>query len=123
MKSWTTREGRAAGGSPITKNKLHNMLTNMVYAGKVRYRGEVYAGEHPAIVEEATWNQVQDTLNRNGRRGGCNVRNKYSALLKGSHRPLAGVAFLCPKVRRTSRSGQGLQTPQAQSQSGCGDRR
>jgi site-specific DNA recombinase len=83
MKSWITREGRAAGGSPITKNKLHNMLTNMVYVGKVRYRGEVYAGEHPAIIEEGTWNQVQDTLNRNGRRGGRNVRNKYSALLKG----------------------------------------
>jgi len=45
MKSWTTSEGRAAGGSPITKNKLHNMLTNMVHAGKVRYRGQVYAGE------------------------------------------------------------------------------
>src|SRR3984893_18474118 len=83
MKSWTTREGRQAGGKPIPKNSLYNLLTNMIYVGKVEYGGQVYEGEHERILEEETWNKVQSALNRNGRRGGRNIGNKYAALLKG----------------------------------------
>jgi site-specific DNA recombinase len=83
MKAWTTREGRQAGGKPIAKNSLYNLLTNMIYVGKVYYGGHVYDGEHDRIVDDATWNKVQTALNRNGRRGGRNIGNKYSALLKG----------------------------------------
>ncbi len=83
MKAWTTREGRSAGGSPFTKTTLHNMLTNAIYSGRVEFGGEIYAGEQERIVDDDTWNRVQETLNRNGRRGGRSVRNKYSALLKG----------------------------------------
>ncbi|HEY1759651.1 MAG TPA: recombinase family protein [Bryobacteraceae bacterium] len=83
MKSWTTREGRTAGGKSIAKNNLYNLLTNMIYVGKVEYGGQVYEGEHERIIDEQTWNRVQTALNRNGRRGGRNIGNKYSALLKG----------------------------------------
>jgi site-specific DNA recombinase len=83
LKTWTTREGREVGGSHFTKNKLYNLLTNVIYMGKVEYGGQIYEGEHPRIVEDETFNLVQETLHRNGRRGGRNVRNKYSALLKG----------------------------------------
>jgi site-specific DNA recombinase len=83
MKSWTTRTGRQAGGKAIAKNSLYNTLTNMIYIGKVNYGGQVYQGEHDRIIDDATWNKVQTALNRNGRRGGRNIGNKYSALLKG----------------------------------------
>ena len=83
MKLWTTREGRQAGGKPFPKNNLYNLLTNMIYIGKVNFGGQVYEGEHARIIDDETWNKVQSTLNRNGRRGGRNVGNKYGALLKG----------------------------------------
>jgi len=83
MKEWTTREGRRIGGAAFNKTKLHNLLTNVVYCGKVAYEGQIYQGEHERIVDDETWNAVQEQLNRNGRRGGRNVRNKYGALLKG----------------------------------------
>lgn len=83
MKRWTTREGRQVGGAPFNKTKLHNLLTNIAYTGRVAYQGEIHAGEHPRIVDDETWNRVQEQLNQNGRRGGRNVRNKYGALLKG----------------------------------------
>ena len=83
MKSWTTREGRQAGGKPFPKNNLYNLLTNMIYIGKVNFGGQVYEGEHVRIIDDEVWNKVQSTLNRNGRRGGRNVGNKYGALLKG----------------------------------------
>jgi len=83
MKSWTTREGRRAGGKPIVKNSLYNMLTNMIYTGRIDFDGKVYEGEHERIVDDDTWNRVQSALSRNGRRGGRNVGNKHGALLKG----------------------------------------
>ena len=82
MKIWTTRDGRTAGGKPIAKNTLYNLLTNMIYLGKVKYGGEVYEGEHARIVDDQIWNEVQTTLNRNGRHGGRNIGNKHGALLK-----------------------------------------
>ncbi len=83
MKEWTTRKGRVAGGGPFAKNRLYNLLTNMVYVGKVEYGGQVYEGEHQAIVDAEVWQRVQDRLRYNGRTGGRQVRNKYGAVLKG----------------------------------------
>ncbi|MEJ7608078.1 MAG: recombinase family protein, partial [Bryobacteraceae bacterium] len=103
MKSWTTREGRQAGGKPIPKNSLYNLLTNMIYLGKVEYGGQVYEGEHERIIDEGTWNKVQGALNRNGRRGGRNIGNKYAALLKGLVRcGTCDVGMFHTTLRRTS---------------------
>jgi site-specific DNA recombinase len=83
LKSWISQTGRPIGGSPFTKTTLHNLLTNIVYTGRVKYKGQIYPGEHAAIIDEKSWNRVQQKLNRNGRRGGRNTPNKYGALLKG----------------------------------------
>ena len=83
MKEWTTRKGRLAGGGPFAKNRLYNLLTNMVYVGKIEYGGQIYEGEHQAIVDADVWQRVQDRLRYNGRTGGRQVRNKYGAVLKG----------------------------------------
>jgi site-specific DNA recombinase len=82
-KRWTTRKGRERGGKPFTKTSLHKLLTNITYAGKIRYKNEIHDGEHAAIVDPATWQRVQTLLQRNGRNGGALVRNKFGALLKG----------------------------------------
>lgn len=82
LKSRLTREGKRVGGSPFNKTKLHNLLTSVIYTGRVKHQGEIYSGEQERIVDDATWNAVQERLNRNGRRGGRNVRNKHGALLK-----------------------------------------
>ena len=83
MKLWTTRKGSSAGGHEFTKNRLYNLLTNMVYVGKVDYSGQVYDGEQEAIVEPGIWQSVQDRLRYNAKTGGRQVRNKYGAVLKG----------------------------------------
>lgn len=82
-KEWQTKAGRQIGGKAIDKSLLYNLLTNIVYTGKVSYRDEVYAGEHEGIVSEEIWQRVKSILKRNSRTGGAQVRNKYGALLKG----------------------------------------
>ncbi len=82
-KHWQTRKGEPCGGQPFAKSSLHRLLTNVAYLGKVRYKDEVHDGEHPAIVDAAIFQRVQQILGRNGATGGAPIRNKFGALLKG----------------------------------------
>ena len=104
MKSWTTREGREAGGKPIAKNNLYNLLTNMIYTGKVEFDGQVYEGEQERIVDDETWNKVQSVLSRNGKNGGRNIGNKHGALLKSLVRcATCGVGMIHTYVAKKNR--------------------
>ncbi|MBX3433296.1 MAG: recombinase family protein [Pirellulales bacterium] len=82
-KRWTTRKGTTRGGRVFDKNALYQLLTNVVYTGKVRYKKEVHDGEHEGIVDDEIFRRTQALLQHNGRSGGRNVRNKHGALLKG----------------------------------------
>lgn len=83
MKRWLTQEGNPYGGSPFTKNSLFRLLTNPVYTGQVRYKGDLYPGEHEAIVDREAFEHVQRLMKRNGRNGSPMTRNKFGALLRG----------------------------------------
>ncbi|GIW81345.1 MAG: hypothetical protein KatS3mg105_3152 [Gemmatales bacterium] len=78
-----TKKGKTQGGRPFDKGSVYALLTNPLYVGQVRYKGEFYPGEHEPIVEVEVFQQVQAALQRNGRSGGVMVRNRHGALLKG----------------------------------------
>jgi len=82
-KVWTTRDGRKRGGLTFDKSRLYNLLTNVLYVGKVKHKKEVYAGEHEAIVPPELFERVQRQLQRNGRSGTTQFRNRHGALLRG----------------------------------------
>jgi site-specific DNA recombinase len=81
-KVWVTRKGRKMGGRPLVKTNLHKLLTNPTYAGKLRYKKELHNGEHPAIVDPAKWQKVQELLQRHRHKGSAE-RNRSGAILKG----------------------------------------
>jgi site-specific DNA recombinase len=106
-KRWTTRRGRERGGKPFTRTRLHHLLTNVAYVGKVRYKDEVHGGEHAAIVDAGIWERVQALLRRNGRNGrngGVAVRNQFGALLKGLLRCVPCGCAMTPA--HTTKSGR-----------------
>jgi len=82
-KTWKTRRGQLKGGRPFDKGSLYALLTNPLYVGKIRYKGELHQGEHEPIVDGEVFQQVQATLRHHGRSGGVAVRNKHGALLRG----------------------------------------
>jgi site-specific DNA recombinase len=82
-KRWTTRQGKERGGSPIDKTRLHLLLTNVVYIGKVRHGDQLYVGEHRGIVDPGVFDRVQEMLSRNSVHGGASVRVPSDAILKG----------------------------------------
>ncbi len=86
LKCWTTRDGKTVGGKPFTRPRLHQILTNVIYTGQVRHRGEIYPGEHEAIVDRETWDKVHAQLKANAPGSTRNLRNKHGALLKGAVR-------------------------------------
>ncbi|MFQ5518250.1 MAG: recombinase family protein, partial [Acidimicrobiia bacterium] len=82
-KRWTTRGGKPKGGVPFDKARLYGLLTNVVYAGRIRHKAKVYAGAHEAIIPEELFRRVQTRLQRNGCNGAVDHRNRHGALLRG----------------------------------------
>jgi site-specific DNA recombinase len=82
-KRWQTRQGRLRGGRPFTKTSLHRLLSNVVYAGKVRYKDEVHDGEQPALIDADTFARVQALLRCHGPAIGAPSRHRFDSLLKG----------------------------------------
>ena len=95
-KAWTNKHGQESGGSLFTKTTLHTLLTNPLYLGKMRAGEQVCEGVHEAIVDDETWNAVQERLraNRNaeGKRG-WGTRRYGTALLAGIARCYCGAAL------------------------------
>jgi site-specific DNA recombinase len=55
-------DGRAVQASRFMVGPLAHVLQNRFYVGEVVYRGEVYPGEHGAIVDRPTFDEVQANL-------------------------------------------------------------
>ena len=53
------------GGGHFGPGAIGYLLRNRIYRGQVEHRGEVYPGEHQAIVDPATFEAAQEMLSRN----------------------------------------------------------
>ncbi|MEO5335085.1 MAG: recombinase family protein, partial [Magnetococcus sp. YQC-5] len=49
-------------GLPLDKGAIYRILGHHVYVGEIAYQGEIYAGEHEAIIDRTTWDAVRATL-------------------------------------------------------------
>lgn len=52
-------EGRMRGGNSFGRGHIHHILTNPIYAGRIRHKDKVYKGQHPAIIDADTWDKIQ----------------------------------------------------------------
>lgn len=82
-KEWVTRKGTTHKGHPYDKNRVHALLKNPIYTGKMQYEGVLYEGEHEAIVGEEIFEQVQRKLTANRNVPTHAKPNKYGGILKG----------------------------------------
>lgn len=57
--------GRTIGGVPFTAGPLLYLLKNRTYVGEINHRGQVYAGEHQAILDRSVFDEVQAKLAAN----------------------------------------------------------
>jgi site-specific DNA recombinase len=53
---------RSGGGKLFARRHIHQILSNPIYAGRIRHKDKVYEGQHPALIEPKTWDAVQVLL-------------------------------------------------------------
>src|SRR5215475_13991202 len=78
----TLKSGATVGGIPFTRGPLAHLLRNRFYIGEVIFKGEVLAGEQPAIIERDLFDAVQAKLSEQVNNHKT-VRMKSEALLAG----------------------------------------
>jgi DNA invertase Pin-like site-specific DNA recombinase len=67
-KQWMTKSGKHRKGRPFNKNAVMALLSNVVYTGQVCHQGQLYPGEHEAILDRELWNEANRHLCENSAR-------------------------------------------------------
>ena len=70
-------------GRPLDKGDVYKLLNNRTYAGEVQHKGQVYKGEHEAIVPRDLWDRAHAILRVSPRARAAQNRQHAPALLKG----------------------------------------
>lgn len=78
--------GKVTGGKSFSRGQIQHLLSNPVYAGRIRHKGQVHDGLHEAIVAPDVWEKAQQMLIANSsKERGAKHTNQAS--------PLAGKLF------------------------------
>jgi DNA invertase Pin-like site-specific DNA recombinase len=75
--------GRSVGGVCFSRGSLAQLLQNPLFVGKVKHRGELFDGEHEAIIDGCCWEKVQHLLATNRRERLHGRRARSPSLLTG----------------------------------------
>jgi site-specific DNA recombinase len=94
---------RTKRGKPFDKGSAYKLLNNPIYTGRVTHKGQVYDGEHEAIVDRGTWDKVHAILAENAHRRASRTRAARPALLKGLIFGPDGKAMAPSHTRRRGR--------------------
>jgi DNA invertase Pin-like site-specific DNA recombinase len=94
----TSRSGR-----PLDKGDVYKLLNLRTYIGEVTHKGQVYPGEHEAIVPRELWDKVQATLQVSPRVRATQNRQHAPALLRGLIFGVDGRALSPTHARKNGR--------------------
>lgn len=92
----STSTGKVFGGGKFSRGQLHAILKNPVYAGDIAHHGNLYPGNHKAIIERAQWDAVQAQIadHVKGQRGKRSAQLRPSINLAGLLRDETGEPLI-----------------------------
>ncbi len=103
-KTWKSKKGKIYEGKEFNSDFIYRALTNPLYIGKVRHKGQEYDGEHEAITSRDLWNKAQQVLSENRRAHGFTkhkMESPFKGLLKcGYCGGALGITYTKKKGRR-----------------------
>ena len=76
-------DGTEFGQRELARGALYGMLQNRIYRGEITHKGNSYPGEHPAIIDQQLWDEVQELVAKNRVERATGARAKYPSLLGG----------------------------------------
>ena len=83
VKALNKKGYKTKNGKDFIYTSTRHILENPIYAGKIKYSGEIYQGNHEAIIDERIFEEVQRMLKRNKKECKSIKQNKYDFLLRG----------------------------------------
>ena len=75
--------GKCVGGVAFSRGSVAQLLQNPLFIGKVKHRGELFGGEHEAIIDQDTWEKVQKLFATNRHECMHGERSRSPSLLTG----------------------------------------
>jgi site-specific DNA recombinase len=93
---------------PFSYGHVHYILTNPVYAGRIRHHANVYPGQHEPLIAPEIWDDIQEQLRSDSAKGRTFTRRNRNGA-RASCSPLAGKIFdqtgdrLTPSHSKTSK--------------------
>jgi site-specific DNA recombinase len=84
-------KGKMQGGRPFSRGHLYQLLNNPLYVGRVAHNGQTYDGQHPPIIDLATWDAVQERLAGNTHERASKPRASEPSPLRGKLFDEAGI--------------------------------
>src|SRR5438105_7537254 len=82
-KCGTTANDAERGGKPFSRGHLYTLLSNPIYTGQIAHKGQLYPGQHPALIEDETWSAVRNQLAGNARDHRRKTKAAEPSLLAG----------------------------------------
>src|SRR5438132_1034874 len=61
----TTANGTEHGGKSFSRGHIYSLLSNPIYIGEIAHNGQLYPGQAPALIDDASWSIVRDQLATN----------------------------------------------------------
>src|SRR6266446_34216 len=61
----TTASGTERGGRSFSRGHIYHLLSNPIYTGRIAHKGQLYPGQHPALIDTETCTAVRDRLATN----------------------------------------------------------
>jgi DNA invertase Pin-like site-specific DNA recombinase len=75
-----SNQGKATS---FKQGQVHYILTNPIYAGRIRHKDKIHEGQHEAIIEPDRWQEVQTQLTNNAAKQRGTKSTKTISLLSG----------------------------------------
>jgi site-specific DNA recombinase len=76
--------GRSTGGRLLSRGHVYKLLSNPIYVGRIAHKGQVHEGQHPPIVPQELWDEVEQGLRDHlGAARTKRTRQSSDALLAG----------------------------------------
>jgi site-specific DNA recombinase len=82
-KKRTSKNGNVTGGQVFSRGALYGLLQNRLYRGEMPHKGESHPGQHPALIDEQLWDQVQAQFKANLQAERRRPRSSEGSLLMG----------------------------------------
>jgi len=79
----TGANGGERGAKLLSRGHIYRLLANTIYLGQIAHKGQLYPGQHPAIIDAETWTAVRDQLAAKARGHRSQVGAAEPSLLAG----------------------------------------